>query len=45
MECLVRGVMFGHPKGEKMFVSDAHTSEDIDKALDIAGQGFDSIRP
>lgn len=40
MECLVRGMMFGHPKGEKMFVSNAHTPEDIERALEVAELGF-----
>lgn len=45
MECLVRGAMFGHPKGEKMFVSNAHSPDDIERALDIARQGFRAVRP
>ena len=44
MECLVRGMLFGHPKGEKMFVSTAHTREDIEKALEVADCGFSAIR-
>ncbi len=44
MECLVRGMLFGHPKGEKMFVSTAHTREDIEKALEVAGCGFSAVR-
>ena len=44
MECLVDGMLFGHPKGEKMFVSTAHTSEDIEKALEVADQGFEEVR-
>ena len=43
MQCLVRGVMFGHPKGEKMFVSNAHTPDDIEKALEVAEEGFREI--
>lgn len=43
MECLVRGMLFGHPKGEKMFVSTAHTREDIDEALEVAAEGFHAI--
>jgi len=44
MECLVRGMLFGHPKGEKMFVSTAHTRADIEDALEVADQGFRAIR-
>jgi glutamate-1-semialdehyde 2,1-aminomutase len=44
MECLVRGMLFGHPKGEKMFVSTAHTREDIEQALEVADTGFQKIR-
>ena len=43
MECLVRGMLFGHPKGEKMFISTAHTREDIEKALEVADSGFRKI--
>jgi glutamate-1-semialdehyde 2,1-aminomutase len=42
-ECLTRGVMFGHPKGEKMFVSDAHTREDVDMSLEVAREGLRAI--
>ena len=42
-ECLTRGVMFGHPKGEKMFVSDAHTREDVDMSLEVAREGLRTI--
>jgi glutamate-1-semialdehyde 2,1-aminomutase len=44
MECLVRGMLFGHPKGEKMFVSTAHTREDIERALEVADSGFRAVR-
>lgn len=44
MECLVRGMLFGHPKGEKMFVSTAHTREDIERALEVADCGFRALR-
>jgi glutamate-1-semialdehyde 2,1-aminomutase len=44
MECLVRGMLFGHPKGEKMFVSTAHTREDIERSLEVADCGFRTIR-
>jgi glutamate-1-semialdehyde 2,1-aminomutase len=44
MECLVRGMLFGHPKGEKMFVSTAHTRDDIEKALEVADSGFRAIQ-
>jgi len=43
LECLTRGVMFGHPKGEKMFVSDAHTGADIDRSLEVAREGLKAI--
>jgi len=43
MECLVRGMLFGHPKGEKMFVSTAHTRGDIEKALEVADCGFGTV--
>jgi glutamate-1-semialdehyde aminotransferase len=43
MECLVRGMLFGHPKGEKMFVSTAHTRDDIENALEVADSGFRAI--
>lgn len=38
MECLVRGMLFGHPKGEKMFVSTAHTRDDYRECL--GGRGL-----
>ncbi|UCE44988.1 MAG: aspartate aminotransferase family protein [Methanobacteriota archaeon] len=44
MECLVRGMLFGHPKGEKMFISTAHTRGDIEMALEVADSGFHAIR-
>jgi glutamate-1-semialdehyde 2,1-aminomutase len=44
MECLVRGMLFGHPKGEKMFVSTAHAREDIAKALEVADSGFQATK-
>jgi glutamate-1-semialdehyde aminotransferase len=43
MECLVRGMLFGHPKGEKMFVSTAHTREDIERSLEVADCGFRAV--
>jgi len=43
MECLVRGMLFGHPKGEKMFISTAHTREDIERALEVADCGFGTL--
>jgi glutamate-1-semialdehyde 2,1-aminomutase len=36
MEGVKRGVLFGHPKGEKLFLSASHTKEDIELALEIA---------
>ena len=44
MHCLVNGVMFGHPHGEKMFISDAHTCEDIERSLDVAEDGFKAVK-
>ena len=44
MECLLQGVMFGHPKGEKMFLSAAHTKQDIDRSLEVADTGLKAIR-
>jgi len=38
-----RGVLFGHPKGEKLFLSAAHTKEDIDLSLEIAKDCFESL--
>jgi glutamate-1-semialdehyde aminotransferase len=36
-------MLFGHPKGEKMFVSTAHTREDIERALEVADCGFRAV--
>ena len=44
MYCLVHGVMFGHPHGEKMFISDAHTCEDIEQSLEVAEDGFKAVK-
>jgi len=44
MECLLEGVMFGHPKGEKMFLSAAHTGHDIDRSLEVADVGLKAVR-
>ncbi len=44
MHCLVNGVMFGHPHGEKMFISDAHTSDDLDKSLEVSFEGFKAVK-
>ena len=43
MEGVKRGVLLGHPKGEKMFLSAAHTKEDIDLSLEIAKDCFASL--
>ncbi len=43
MECLLEGVMFGHPKGEKMFLSAAHSKQDIERSLEIADVGLKAI--
>ncbi len=44
MHCLVEGVMFGHPHGEKMFISDAHTRDDIVRSLEVAMAGFRAVK-
>ena len=44
-DCLTRGVLFGHPKGEKMYLSTAHTKGDIDKAIEVAETGFRAVGP
>jgi len=44
MRCLVDGVMFGHPHGEKMFISDAHTGEDIERSLEVSMEGFRAVK-
>ncbi len=43
MECLLEGVMFGHPKGEKMFLSAAHSKQDVEKSLGIADIGLKAV--
>lgn len=43
MEGVKRGVLFGHPKGEKIFLSAAHTKEDINLALEVAKDCFDVL--
>lgn len=43
MEGVKRGVLFGHPKGEKLFLSAAHTKEDIDTSLEIAKECFEVL--
>ncbi|MDH4123602.1 MAG: aspartate aminotransferase family protein [Thermoplasmata archaeon] len=42
-EGVKRGVLFGHPKGEKLFLSAAHSKEDIDLALEVAKDCFKSL--
>ncbi|UCE91061.1 MAG: hypothetical protein JSV90_06465 [Methanobacteriota archaeon] len=44
-ECLTQGVLFGHPKGEKMYLSTAHTRDDIGKAIEVAEVGFRTVGP
>ena len=44
-ECLTHGILFGHPKGEKMYLSTAHTREDIEEAIEIARAGFRAVGP
>ena len=43
-ECLTRGILFGHPKGEKMYLSTAHTRNDIEEAIEVADAGFHAIK-
>jgi glutamate-1-semialdehyde 2,1-aminomutase len=43
LEGVKRGVLFGHPKGEKLFLSAAHTREDIDLSLEVAKDCFESL--
>ena len=40
MEGVKRGVLLGHPKGEKMFLSAAHSKEDIEISLEVAKDCF-----
>lgn len=44
MEGLERGVMFGHPKGEKLFVSIVHGRPEIACALEAAEGAFRAVR-
>jgi glutamate-1-semialdehyde 2,1-aminomutase len=44
LECLTHGMLFGHPKGEKMYLSTAHSREDITRAIEVAEQGFRAVR-
>jgi len=44
LEGMKRGALFGHPKGEKLFLSAAHTDEDIELALEIAKDCFTSLK-
>jgi len=43
LEGFKRGVLFGHPKGEKLFLSAAHSKEDVDIALEVAKDCFDVL--
>ena len=43
LEGVKRGVLFGHPKGEKLFLSAAHTKEDVDLSLEVAKDCFESL--
>jgi glutamate-1-semialdehyde 2,1-aminomutase len=42
-EGVKRGVLFGHPKGEKLFLSAAHTEEDVGIALEVAKDCFKEL--
>jgi glutamate-1-semialdehyde 2,1-aminomutase len=44
MEGVKRGVLLGHPMGEKMFLSAAHSKEDIDISLEIAKEILTVLR-
>lgn len=44
MDALRRGVLFGHPIGEKIILSAAHKMEDIEIALEVAETSFKVIR-
>jgi glutamate-1-semialdehyde 2,1-aminomutase len=44
LEGMKRGALFGHPKGEKLFLSAAHTDDDIELALEIAKDCFESLK-
>ena len=44
LEGVKRGALFGHPKGEKVFLSAAHTDEDIELALEIAKDCFEVLK-
>lgn len=44
MAGLERGAMFGHPKGEKLFVSIVHGKPEIAKALEAADVAFRAVR-
>lgn len=44
MEALKRGILFGHPKGEKIILSAAHNQEDIDLALEVGRESFEAIK-
>lgn len=40
LDGLRHGVLFGHPKGEKIFLSAAHKREDVEIALEVAKDCF-----
>jgi len=44
MEALQRGVLFGHPEGEKIILSAGHTKKDIEIAIEIAKECFRAIK-
>ena len=44
MEGMKRGVLLGHPKGEKMFLSAAHTKEDVDISLEVAKESLTVLK-
>jgi len=43
-QALTRGVLFGHPKGEKIIPSAAHTMEDVDLSLGVAAESFEALK-
>jgi glutamate-1-semialdehyde 2,1-aminomutase len=43
LECINRGVLFGHPLGEKIFLSTVHSPGDVEEALAAASQAFKAV--
>ena len=44
MHALKRGVLFGHPKGEKIIMSAAHNQEDLDISFKVAKECFAELK-